>query len=79
MDSQIQTCGGYCEDEGYSFSIAFGDGPCMTLDGLTKEDIYQIASCALCMLPDEEYRTLTEPQTVVKYNTENEESNGTVY
>ena len=30
----------------------------MTLDGLTKEDIYEIASCALCMLPEEDYDTL---------------------
>jgi hypothetical protein len=58
MDRQIQTCGGYNEDDGYSFTIAFGSGPAMTLDGLTKEDIYQIASCALCMLPEEDYRTL---------------------
>ena len=61
MKEQIQTCGGYNSDEGYSFSIAFGDGPCMTLDGLTKEDIYQIASCAICMLPDEEYQELINP------------------
>jgi hypothetical protein len=63
MDKQIQTCGGYNEDDGYSFTIAFGDGPAMTLDGLTKEDIYQIASCALCMLPEEDYRTLLSPPT----------------
>jgi hypothetical protein len=58
MKKQIQTCGGYNEDDGYSFSIAFGDGPCMTLDGLTKDDIMEIASCALCMLPDEDCHTL---------------------
>ena len=58
MTRQIQTCGGYNEDDGYSFSVAFGDGPCMTLDGLTKDDIMEIASCALCMLPDEDYQTL---------------------
>jgi hypothetical protein len=58
MERQIQTCGGYNEDDGYSFTIAFGNGPAMTLDGLTKEDIYQIASCTLCMLPEDEYRTL---------------------
>ena len=63
MKEQIQTCGSCHRDDGYSFSIAFGDGPCMTLDGLTKEDIYQIASCAMCMLPEEDYRTLLEPQT----------------
>lgn len=63
MTKQIQTCGCCHPDDGYSFSIAFGDGPCMTLDGLSKEDVYQIASCAMCMLPEEYYRTLLEPQT----------------
>lgn len=58
--SKIQTFGGYNEDDGYTFSICFGEGPLMSLEGLTKEDIYEIASCALCMLPDEEYRTLIE-------------------
>ena len=56
--SKIQTCGSYNEDDGYIFSICFGEGPLMSLEGLSKEDIYQIASCALCMLPEEEYRTL---------------------
>ena len=61
MSSKIQTCGSYIEpDDSYTFSIAFGDGPCMSLDGLSKEDIYEIASCALCMLPDEDYRTLID-------------------
>lgn len=63
MKKQIQTCGSCHLDDGYSFSIAFGDGPCMTLDGLSKEDIYQIASCAMCILPDEDYRTLLKLQT----------------
>lgn len=62
MNRQIQTSGGYNEDDGYSFAICFGDGPLMSLEGLTKEDIYEIASCALCMLPDEEYRTLISPE-----------------
>jgi len=63
MTRQIQTTGGYNEDDGYSFAICFGNGPLMSLEGLTKEDIYEIASCALCMLPDEEYKSLLEPQT----------------
>lgn len=59
MSRQIQTCGSYLgNDDSYTFSIAFGDGPAMSLDGLTKEDIYEIASCAICMLPEEDYRTL---------------------
>lgn len=62
MTRQIQTCGSFVEsDDCYTFSIAFGDGPVMSLDGLTKEDIYEIASCALCMLPEENYRTLISP------------------
>lgn len=60
MSFKIQTLGSYNPDDGYSFTIAFGEGPCMTLEGLTKEDIFQIASCALCLLPDEEYRTLID-------------------
>lgn len=63
MKRQIQTTGGYNPDDGYTFAICFGDGPLMSLEGLTKEDIYEIASCALCMLPDEDYKTLIEPQT----------------
>lgn len=59
MKSNIQTCGAYNSDE-YSFSISFGDGPCMTLEGLSKEDIYEIASCSLCLLPEEDYRTLVK-------------------
>lgn len=63
---KIQTCGSFHPEEGYTFSIAFGDGPCMTLDGLTKEDVFEIASCALCMLPDEDYRTLLNSSTDLK-------------
>jgi hypothetical protein len=59
MTKKIQTCGSYVEtDDFYTFSIAFGDGPCMSLDGLTKDDIIEIASCALCMLPEEDYHNL---------------------
>jgi hypothetical protein len=60
---QIQTCGGYNETDGYTFAIAFGDGPLMSLEGLTEDDIYEIASCALCLLPDTVSRTLLEPTT----------------
>lgn len=64
MIRQIQTCGSYnAIDDSYTFSIAFGDGPAMSLDGLTKEDIYEIASCALCLLPEEDYRTLLGQQS----------------
>jgi hypothetical protein len=58
IKAMIQTSGSYNEEDGYSFSIAFGNGPMMTLENLTKEDIYEIASCACCMLPEEDYQTL---------------------
>ena len=58
MKRQIQTCGGYNPDNGYSFAICFGNGPLMNLEGLTEENIYEIASCTLCLLPDDKYRTL---------------------
>ncbi len=60
----IQTCGGF-DGEVYNVTVAF-EKHAITLDGLTKEDIYQIASCAMCMLPDEDYRTLIEPPTDLK-------------
>jgi hypothetical protein len=58
MTSKIQTAGAYNEHDGYSFIINFDNIRCMTLEGLTKEDIYEIASCALCMLPEEDCQTL---------------------
>lgn len=64
---QIQTCGGYNETDGYTFSIAFGDGPAMSLEGLTEEDVCQIASCALCMLPESVSRTLQDSSTNLNY------------
>lgn len=56
--ANVQTCGSFDESENdYSFSIVFGNGPAMTLDGLSKEDVYEIASCACALLPDEDFRT----------------------
>jgi len=52
-ERQIQTCGSSHPKDGYSFSIAFGDGPCMTLDGLTKEDLKEIQSCIECLILEE--------------------------
>ena len=79
MSSKIQTCGSYIEtDDCYSFSISFGDGPCMSLDGLTQKDIYEIASCACAMLPEEVFRTLIKSEIVINYNNQPGESNGTL-
>lgn len=64
--SQIQTSCTYNTDDGYSFIIGFHDGPAMTLSGLTKEDIYEIASCAVCTLPETVVRTLLEPHQDIK-------------
>ena len=64
--SQIQTTCTYNPDDGYSFIIGFHDGPAMTLSGLTEDDIYEIASCAVCTLPESVVHTLLEPPQDLK-------------
>jgi hypothetical protein len=48
----IQTTGGYSPDLGYSLSICITDTHCITVDGLSKEDMLEIKSCVDCMLLD---------------------------
>lgn len=56
----IQTTGSYSPDDGYSFTVVPDSSPlALTLSGLTKEDIIEIASCALCLLPEEDAQALT--------------------
>ena len=48
----IQT-GGTMADGEYSLTIAF-ETHCITLDGLSKEDMLELQSCVDCMLFEEE-------------------------
>lgn len=58
MKRQIQTTGSWNEENGYSFCVCFDDNIAMTLDGLTEEDIYSIASCSLALLPEDRHQSL---------------------
>lgn len=45
----IQTCGGF-DGDFYNITICFTDIHCITLDGLSKEDMLELKSCIDCML-----------------------------
>ncbi len=64
--SKIQTACTYHPDDGYSFIIGFHNGPAMTLSGLTEGDIYEIASCSVCTLPESVSSTLLKPTQNLK-------------
>ena len=49
----VQTCGGF-DGDFYNITICFTDTHCITLDGLSKEDMLQLKSCIDCMLFEEE-------------------------
>ncbi len=49
----IQTCGGF-DGDFYNITICFTDSHCITLDGLSKDDMLEIQSCVECMLMEDE-------------------------
>ena len=49
----IQTCGGF-DGEVYNITICFTDPHCITLDGLSKDDVLELKSCIDCILFEEE-------------------------
>ena len=49
----IQTCGGFDGDFN-NITICFTDSHCITLDGLSKDDMLELKSCIDCMLLEEE-------------------------
>ena len=49
----IQTCGGFDGDV-YNITICFTDIHCITLDGLSKEDMLELKSCIDCMLVEDD-------------------------
>lgn len=52
--TDIQTCGSRdsLTDE-FSFSMAFGDGPALTFEGLTRAQVMNMRDCLDCMIWDE--------------------------
>ncbi len=50
----VQTCGSFNLNENlYSFSIAF-ENHCITIDGLSKEDMIEIKSCVDCLIDSQD-------------------------
>lgn len=51
MTTSIQTCGSHdsMTDE-FTFSMAFGDNPAITFEGLTREQVVNLRDCLDCML-----------------------------
>ena len=49
----IQTCGGF-DGDFYNITICFTDPHCITLDGLSKDDMLELKSCIDCILFEEE-------------------------
>ena len=49
----IQTCGGF-DGDFYNITICFTDPHCITLDGLSEDDMLELKSCIDCLLFDGE-------------------------
>jgi hypothetical protein len=49
-EKRLQATGGYSSDDGYSVSICFGEGPLMTLEFMTKEEVIYLRDLFDCLL-----------------------------
>ena len=54
--NRISTSGSY-DGECYTINVAFNDFHVMTLDGISREDLFELASCITCMMPIESERS----------------------
>jgi len=57
-NSTIAVSGSY-DGECYTINVAFNDFHVMTLDGISREDLFELASCITCMMPQEDFSKLT--------------------
>jgi hypothetical protein len=60
--NKIQTSGAY-DGECYTINVAFNDFHVMTLDGLSREDLNELASCVTAMMSEEDFYKLTTEKT----------------
>lgn len=60
--NKIQTSGSY-DGECYTINVAFNDFHVMTLDGLSREDLNELASCITAMMSEEDFYKLTTEKT----------------
>jgi hypothetical protein len=56
--NRISTSGSY-DGESYTINVAFNDFHVMTLDGFSREDLFELASCITCMMPQDDLKKLT--------------------
>lgn len=56
--NRIETSASY-DGECYTINVAFNDFHVMTLDGFSREDLFELASCITCMMPQEDFSKLT--------------------
>ena len=60
--NKIQTSGSY-DGESYAINVAFNDFHVITLDGLSREDLFELASCVTAMMSEEDFNKLTMENT----------------
>jgi hypothetical protein len=60
--NKIQTSASY-DGECYTINIAFNQFHVMTLDGLGREDLFELASCITAMMPQDDLNQLTMEKT----------------
>lgn len=49
-ERRLQATGGYNPEDDYSVSICFGDGPVMTLEFMTREEVEYLRDLFDCLL-----------------------------
>lgn len=49
-EKRLQATGGYNPDDDYSVSICIGDGPVITLEYMTKEEVIYLRDLFDCLL-----------------------------
>ena len=60
--NRISTSGSY-DGESYAINVAFNDFHVITLDGLSREDLFELASCVTAMMSEEDFNKLTMENT----------------
>jgi hypothetical protein len=62
--NRIETSASY-DGECYTINVAFNDFHVMTLDGLSREDLFELASCVTALMPQDDFNKLTVESTNV--------------
>lgn len=60
--NRIETSASY-DGECYTINVAFNDFHVMTLDGLSREDLFELASVITTLMPQDDFNKLTMENT----------------